>query len=356
MPNQTYLPCGVLILVVLMSGLTSAAEHADLFQRLDANRDGQVVSTEVAKTEWPFFKRLLRKADTDDDGRLSLTEFQAGLVSTRPQKPITEKADNKLPGSDSLLLMLVWMDVDANQTITRSEVPADLQPLFDKFVELLKTSDSSSFRVQQLRQQAIRYVGAANRFVAREGIDAEVELALLNDKQWAYIERLQSSLRPGNMMENPAASALLFAELDTNGDGNVTAAEVPEPFAERFGQLMKRADRNQDKQLSEQEFTAAGKRLAKFAGNRPAEAATNLQVQELLARADRNGDGLLSRQEAPPRMTQRFPRLDQNGDGQLDHNELARAVENIAALRNSAAKRPPATPVSGERTKKPPKK
>jgi hypothetical protein len=52
-------------------------------------------------------------------------------------------------------------------------------------------------------------------------------------------------------------------------------------------------------------------------------------------------------------MAQRFARLDQNGDGQLDSNEVARGVEILATVRNSAEMRATSTPARRPRSKNP---
>ena len=352
MINSSLHTLSTLIMLALLSSQALADDAADLFIRLDVDRDGQITKAEIPKDDFALFERLLRKADTDRDSRLSLGEFRKGLTSTRPEKPVTQKADSEFPGSDALLLVLAWMDKNADLTITTAEVPPNMRPVFDDFVELLNLKDATRLPVPQLRQQSIRYLALAKRFTVREGIDVEVEMALLNDKQWAYVERLRTSLRPGSMMENPDNALILFAELDTDGDGNVTATEVPPPYTDRFNDLLERADRNQDKQLDEQEFKTFAKRAAKFSANQPPSANIDQGVKQLLRRSDRNGDGQISRKEAPPRMAQRFQRLDQNADGKLDQAELARAVEILAKLRNSTAADPVSTPLSGERTKK----
>lgn len=342
----------VMFVLIMWASPTLADEQDELFRRLDADRDLQITRGEISKENTPLFQRLIRKADSNKDGQLSAKEWKAGLTSTRPEKPITEKADSELPGADALLLVLAWMDENADLTITSAEVLPEMQPLFDEFVEVANLKNRDRLPVPQLKQQSIRYLGISNRFIIRHGIDPEVELALLNDKQAAYVERLRTSLRPGSMMKNPENAMMLFSELDTNGDGNVTADEVPAPYEDRFADLLQRADRNQDKQLSEQEFKSFSKRLAGFAANRPPLAETNQRVQEILKRSDRDRDGQLSRQEAPPRMAQRFKRLDQNRDGQLDSSELSRAVEILATLRNSAGLQPASMPLSDEAPKK----
>jgi Ca2+-binding EF-hand superfamily protein len=188
-----------------------------------------------------------------------------------------------------------------------------------------------------LSQQAIQFAGRAGRFAAREGIDVEVELALLSDQQVAYVQRLRDSLRGQDRMAiSLGRLRILFSQLDTNGDGNAAAAEVPERFADQFAALLSRADGNQDKQLSEQEFKKFAARLDALEANRPPLAETTQRARQVIRRSDRDGDGLLQPDETPRRMAERFDRLDQNSDGQLDRAEVGRAVEILKTLRNSA--------------------
>ena len=350
-PHSLLLPT-VLMLWSLCAGAADASEHSDLFSRLDTDSNGQLTKAEIPADQAPLFRRLVRNSDEDGDGQLSAEEFQTGLTPRRPDKPLTEKVDNELPGADALLLMLAWMDKNADLNIQASEVTQDLRPLFDEFVALMNRPESEQVPVPQLRQQAGLYGVMAQRFARRLRIDVEVELSLLNDKQWAYVERLRSSLKPGSMLANPNNAAAVFSQLDTNGDGKVTLAEVPPPFADRFAVLMERADRNQDKQLSEQEIKFLSKRIAALETDRPPMAKTNQLVKQLLRRADRDSDGRLSREETPPRLVKRFTNIDENGNGFLDNNELARAVEILASLRNSAEIQPASLPGAGESIKK----
>jgi Ca2+-binding EF-hand superfamily protein len=340
------------VLLLLLGRAAAGDDHADLFARLDTNADGQLTQSEIPASESSLFQRLVRHADANRDGQLTPAEFDEGLTPQRPPKPLLEKASNELPGSDALLLMLALMDRNADLVIQAGEAPANLRPLYEEFVELMNFKDRRRLRVALLRQQAIRYTGMANRFVSREGIDVGVELALLTDKQWAYVERLRTSLRPGEGLANPESASMLFGELDTDGDGKVTGDEVPEPFADRFAGMLQRADRNQDKQLSEQEFQGFSERVATLQTNRPPLAETNQRVNQLLEQADTNGDGQLTRREAPRRIANRFEKIDRNVDGFLDRQELSRAVEILAMLRNSAGFQPASTARSSERIKK----
>jgi Ca2+-binding EF-hand superfamily protein len=334
------------------TGIAATSDHGALFTRLDANSDGQLTKAEIPAEHATLLRRLIRIGDGDGDDRLSLPEFESGLTTNRPEKVVTEKVPNELPGTDALLLMLAWMDRNADLSIADSEVPARLKPLYNQFVTLMNLPDSSRLPVPQLRQQAGRYGVMAQRFANRQQIDIEVELALLTDAQWQYIERLQEPLRPGAMMGNRENAAIAFNQLDTNGDGKVALDELHPPLAERLSDMWERADRDQDKQLSEQEFMVVRERLAALQAGRDAPRRNRQGVKQLLKRADRDGNGSLSREEALPRLANRFDPLDQNGDGQLSGDELNVAVESLAALRNSTGNRSAPTPRSGEGIKK----
>src|SRR5262245_64929198 len=58
-----------------------SAADAALFDRLDANHDGQIVPREVSSTHQRLFTRLLRQADVNQNESLSREEFiaSAGL-------------------------------------------------------------------------------------------------------------------------------------------------------------------------------------------------------------------------------------------------------------------------------------
>src|SRR5688572_19672423 len=55
--------------------------------------------------------------------------------------------------------------------------------------------------------------------------------------------------------EDPGPGAL-FERLDTNGDGQLTAEEVPEEHQRLFDRLRKTADKDGDKQINRDEFAA----------------------------------------------------------------------------------------------------
>lgn len=102
--------------------------------------------------------------------------------------------------------------------------------------------------------------------------------------------------------------AQAFAELDTNGDGSVSAEE----FATRPNRFA-RADTNGDGVLSAEEIVTAGQQRAADRADR------------MIARLDANGDGALSEDELTARRdpARMFDRLDANDDGVVSAEEFA---------------------------------
>lgn len=132
------------------------------------------------------------------------------------------------------------------------------------------------------------------------------------------------ALAGGLMLTSTAAQArgpgggherLSFEQLDTNGDGQITMAEMEARGAARFAAT----DTNNDGKLSKEELTAAGsERMAK-------------RVDRMLERLDADGDGALSQAELEDgrkgkgrgdRMEKRFERMDADGSGGISAEEF----------------------------------
>ena len=110
-----------------------------------------------------------------------------------------------------------------------------------------------------------------------------------------------------------------FATLDTNGDGQITMAELTAQGEARFAA----ADTNGDGALSEAELLA---RASERADDRAAK-----MVERMLERLDENDDGLIQQTELPERdgdrAERRFERADANDDGVISEEEFETAAE-----------------------------
>lgn len=303
------------------------ASPEDVFHQLDANRDDRVARAEIDPEKQAWFDRLLLQADKNDDRQLSLDEWQAGLTPHRIEKPFIRKTNSDLRGSDALLLLLAWMDGNTDLTVEVSEVPEELRGFFERVVNQLKLKDASEFRVNQLRQQAPRYALMAQRFAQQRGIDVEVELALLSDKQYALVERIKRPVRAGRGLSDRNNAQAIFDRLDRDGDGSVAKDEIPDAIVDRLAALFERADSDGDGRLTEREFLAFSDRGLGVPTDAQMSAQVTRRVDQMIKRGDRDGDGLLSQHEVPWLLASHFDRADRDGSGRLDRRELATVLQ-----------------------------
>lgn len=164
--------------------------------------------------------------------------------------------------------------------------------------------------------------------------------------------------------DKPAADAAndkagLFAKLDADKDGQLTASEAGQEHRRLFDRLMRNADKNADGTLSQEEFVAGlqsgeagrnrgdrpegppGDRPRRAGGNRPDGAPGEArrgggrfgQMAERLRELDQNKDGKIALDEVPEERQQMFEmmldRFDKNGDDAMDTSELAEAAREL---------------------------
>ena len=107
-----------------------------------------------------------------------------------------------------------------------------------------------------------------------------------------------------------------FEEMDTNGDGVVTAEELAAVGEARFAEM----DADGDGVLSVEEITAM---ITAEASARAAKG-----VERMLERLDENGDGVISQDEMPERDHSRVvDHLDEDDDGAISEEEFETAKE-----------------------------
>lgn len=125
-----------------------------------------------------------------------------------------------------------------------------------------------------------------------------------------------TTLAHGRMMQGSPAS---FAELDADGSGEVTQAEMQAFHEARRAAL----DTNGDGGLSKEEMLAA-------AEGRKAERAER-RIDRMIERLDANEDGIIQFDEMPERnadrAAERFAKIDTDGSGGLSEAEFDAAKE-----------------------------
>lgn len=282
-----------------------AQDAGDLFDKLDANKDGVITSDEVPDDKQAIFERLVRVGDANGDKKLTKDELAAGLKKAAPQ---AEAAPAGRPGGApggapnfSAKDYFARLDRDGNGKLEKDEIP-------ERMKENLGRLDTNSDGAVDLAE--FEKVAQALGGRRPEGAPAGAP------------ER-----RPEGAPPAGPAGPILRA-LDADGDGEISASEI-----EGAAKALAKLDRNGDGKLTRDEIGPPPGRP----DGRPAEAARPAAggggfAEQLMARlkeADKNGDGKISKDEAPDRIKENFDRADTNSDGQLDSTELKAMLERI---------------------------
>jgi hypothetical protein len=139
--------------------------------------------------------------------------------------------------------------------------------------------------------------------------------------------------------ESSAGDTALFERLDTNGDGQISAAEVTADLDRLFARLLRRADENSDQALTREEFLNG---LIPSRPDKPIETkqpATLPQadaVRYLLLTIDSDINSVIEAEEVPVDLQGVFEamvdRLDRNQNGSLEPMELSRGGPPLARI------------------------
>jgi Ca2+-binding EF-hand superfamily protein len=138
------------------------------------------------------------------------------------------------------------------------------------------------------------------------------------------------------LADEPAVpdAAALFAQLDLNKDGQISADEVPQEQRRLFERLVRSGDQNKDGKLAGDEFAKALSGHSEKSdspdskrpeGGRP-DADNPRRAERLFKRLDANSDGKVVADEVPAERREMFvlmlKRGDKDGDGALSREEF----------------------------------
>lgn len=280
-------------------------QEAELFDKLDANKDGVVTSDEVPDDKQAIFERLIRVGDANGDKKLSKDELVAGLKKAAPQ---AEAAPGNRPpgppgGFQNIAPKEIFgrLDKDGNGKIEKDEIP-------ERMKENLGRVDGNS--------------------------DGAVDLAEF-EKVAQFFGGRRPEGAPGGAPEGrpgqggPGPFMGVVRALDSDGDGELSASEIADAT-----KALAKLDKNGDGKLTRDEIgPPPGMRPDRPAeatpATRPGAGAFAEQFLARLKEADKNGDKKISKDEAPDRLKENFDRIDTNSDGQLDESELKTMFERM---------------------------
>jgi len=268
-----------------------------LFKSLDKNEDGKLVPDEIGKEQGRFFDRLIRVADKNKDGELTKEEFLTGVNrqarDVNPQQGGQARGRGGNPGQ-----FFQQLDKNKDGKITLEEVPEQMRPRLKPLFERLKK-------------------------------DAITQ------------EEFSRSVRAA---QDPAK---MFARLDTNKDGKVSADEVPEQAKRMISGILRGSGKDPNETISQEEFVSAINKFRqqgaaanrrpdgnqpKRQGDRPRKDGDKRNAGQPNNRSEgdrRRPDGRDGRQ---PRLPLFFEILDANHDGQLSEQELNNAAKKLSEL------------------------
>lgn len=302
-------------LLLLGGGMAMTQDDSgDIFKTLDKNNDGKLVASEVPEEQRRFFDRLVRIGDDNDDGELSRSEYNSATSddADRPgpppgRGPEGRGAGGRPPGG---------LQGDSGEIFNRMDANKDGKLALDEVPEFLRNRMAPAFR--ELKKDAI----TLEEFT-------ELRRRMSQDRQ--------GQGRPGEGRSGAAGGEgrpspeEMFKRMDRNGDGKVTASEVPEQAQRMIRGMLDRLGKGPDDALTADDI---GRAMAQFRGagqgdrppgqGRPGDdRAPGGQGggPAFFRILDTNRDGRLSREELS-KAASLIDELDQNGDGQLEGREL----------------------------------
>ncbi|HZN34436.1 MAG TPA: hypothetical protein VFB80_11480 [Pirellulaceae bacterium] len=352
-----------LIAVALMGRGPLAAQDADLFNKLDANKDGAISLDEVPAEHAAKFAQLLKIAGKETEKKISLPLFQAALKQVQAAERAASQPAAAAPGpavdADALFAKL---DANKDGFVTNEEVEGGQKSLFDRLVRNAdRNSDKqlslAEFKAGLAPDDSPRQPLAGGGFPGRPGGGAPQA----NPRQ--FFDRLDAN-KDGKLSkeELPERMREGLARLDADGDGSISPDELarsvgragapgtpaPPQLAEQFDRL----DANKDGKLTKDEVPEDRRLMRSIFDRADAAGVTKEQflramaavappgppqrrpdgspmppidaLRPALAAIDANRDGELSKEEIEG-AAKALLALDKNGDGKLTRDELAPA-------------------------------
>lgn len=254
------------------------------------------------KTDEPLYTKLRAEAD-----RGLLQEGKGKLYLAFLLDPLHGVHwNNEAPAMDVELIPAAGVEVSPSRLKGPDvDEPADADPR-----EFLVDVDRNA--ADEPLGLKFRYFACTDKFC--KPVTQEYSIAWQVDRDAGRVmsRRMDFSRMPagrGGMVDR-------LLSMDADGDGLLTAEELPEPMRARFDRM----DADSDGYLDPKEIEAMAARRPGGPGGGPGGRGPGGPGG--LGRFDADGDRRLSRDEAPPFLEERFDRMDANQDGYLTPDEM----------------------------------
>jgi len=309
----------------------STASQTAIFDRLDRNKDGVLVATEVPAAQAKAFARMIRIGDRNKDGRLTRQEFLSSLDSDsdRPaakDRPATSDRPRRRPGTPS-----AGRGSDPAQVFTRFDRNKDGKLTLEEFPEgirqriagLFKESGKKSFNREEFAKLFRSRTDGNKGNKSSKGSTSRKRPAT---RKGSETRKRPESPRGETAANDRSRREQFFNRLDRNQDGKLTEQEFPEASRRLFTFLARRLEKKPGDSISKAEFIEA----------LPSERTATARPEQ--RRTERPRPGQPDQRPRPdgPRESGRGPAifrlLDLNRDGRVSREELAKAVEQFSKL------------------------
>jgi hypothetical protein len=241
----------------------AAAEAGAVFDKLDANHDGQLTADEIPEAKRGLFSRLLRLAGKPADGKLSRDEFVAQLKSldqpAASDSPASQSATNNSPSKPAQPAKPVEeqpkinperlfnrLDAKGAGKLSLSDVPLGRQQLFKRLLTIAGKPESGSLTKAE-------FIKAVDELMAkREGNakPAETKTSSANSPSTPGTTAKPAVAADGNFDVDQAVKRIVGRS--SRSDGKLTKNELPERLQDRFDKI----DANQDGLVDADELRA----------------------------------------------------------------------------------------------------
>lgn len=220
----------------ILAVLTALAlpSDSDLFSKLDRNQDGLVESHELNDSQRAAFRRAIRVADLDFDGKLTAAELQVAL---QPVQPVT--VTRQRTSFD-----IARLDRNRDGHLTKDEIPQAFQDRFDQLFTVYGKKIPLSVVQSYRRDSSDNQKQSTSSSKEKPGSSMEMNSSASG----------QSRSDAGSMRQQAGRSGAFaaFRRLDRNRDGRIAQSEVSDLVWNR----LKRFDKDSDNFIDRRELQA----------------------------------------------------------------------------------------------------